>query len=121
MTRRLLTLGSVLSLLLCLAALGMWVRSYFVEDSLNFGFKGGRRHRLMMASGRVAEVASPDDHDYEGGIFWDTKSAAPSGILPLDYPTGAMQQIGFGYSRYQYIGFSRNAPLLTYRVICLPL
>ena len=41
MKRRLFTLTAILSLTLCLACLGLWVRSEFVVEYLHKGFAGG--------------------------------------------------------------------------------
>jgi hypothetical protein len=42
MTRRLLNLLTVLLLLQCVAAVALWVRSYWVQDTLRFAEHGLR-------------------------------------------------------------------------------
>ena len=57
MRRRLFTFCSALSLLLCLATCGMWVRSYGRDDSIERGF-GDKSWRVSSHSGSVTIQSS---------------------------------------------------------------
>src|SRR4051812_4669289 len=52
MLRRLLTLVSALSLVLCVAVAVLWVRSYRVTDAVEFA-RGGVRWRVASEAGRL--------------------------------------------------------------------
>jgi hypothetical protein len=81
--RRLFNLAAALSLMLCLAALGLWTRSHFRVDDISHT---GRWHvhnfvsirgRLVVQWGwsteDVLRTAAPRYRS--GGFFWDTSSA----------------------------------------------
>src|SRR4051812_22661794 len=57
MTRRLLNLLTALSLLLCVAAVALWVRSYFVEDGVQVTF----RSDMVSAYSSAGTIASAWD------------------------------------------------------------
>jgi hypothetical protein len=59
MIRRLLNLVTVWSLLLCVAAAGMWVRSYWALDTHTWQRAGGGKILCMSAEGGAAIVAWP--------------------------------------------------------------
>ena len=76
MTRRLLILLTVLSLLLCVAVVALWVRSYFVRDELfwaNLRLPGeayGRRS-LLVKSNHGALYVGRHKRSRSEGLFWD--------------------------------------------------
>ena len=82
LARRLFTLCSAVSLLLCAAVCVLWVRSYATTDHVVWG--DGRR-LLMSVSGRVVLVTSSPDIAYGG---------AP--------PAVGWSALGFGRHRRQY-------------------
>lgn len=117
MTRRLFTLGSVLSLLLCMAAVGMWVRSCFFHDIVIFGFAGGSRHIAFSCTGCMEEDTEIDQ-GYEGGVhrlFWRSSLDDYN-----DYPRGVFRWAGFAFGYFQYIGPERNALPVNNRVLAIP-
>jgi hypothetical protein len=52
MIRRLVTIGSALSLLMCIATVGLWRRSYSIEDFLAYdrGDRGGHMFRAWKSN-----------------------------------------------------------------------
>lgn len=87
MKRRLFTLASILSLLLCAATLALWVRTYHNSDELvwryGYGDSGGgvhfKRLSLVVVHGGIAVQ---ERYFVEGGHFldgWDPDWSAPPG------------------------------------------
>ena len=79
---RVLAALAFLSLLLCLATLGGWVRSYSTRDTFSFADRAGREHVIASGSGRI-EWALPPVADVERYVtvpYW--LPAAIFAILP---------------------------------------
>jgi hypothetical protein len=53
MLRRLLNIASIVCLVLCVALMGMWVRSYWRYDVFNTGFSGARNFVIHNCDGHV--------------------------------------------------------------------
>jgi hypothetical protein len=66
MKRRLLNLLSLLSLLLCVAVAGLWVRSYAVVDEVRVGYWNYRPHPRYP---QVAVASSASVRRWRGGSF----------------------------------------------------
>jgi hypothetical protein len=118
MTRRLFTLGSVFSLLLCIAAAGLWVRGYFVRDSLTFQGIGRDRNLLSSAHGEMLAVTSFDD-PFEGGVRW-YRDDLDDGIGDWLLPSAVVRRAGFAYSHFQTISLARNATPVNCRAVAMP-
>ena len=82
MKRRVLNLLAVVSLLLCMAAIAMWVRSYFLLDDVchigrwhihNFSSLRGRGF-IQWGWSREDELKSATGRYAGGGFFWDSSS-----------------------------------------------
>ena len=114
MPRRVLgTLASV-ALLLCAAAVVLWVRSYRVSDYLTnsrYAFTGNRvetrQRTVLVGAGNVAFVAEsatlrgrfaePDPNPRQRGWRWDTEGTQPPGsILLLGRAPSPWNRAGFG-------------------------
>ena len=88
MKRRLFTILSALSLLLCVAVCVMWVRSYWVADTLSFRYREGTPTRwFFVTSGRGrAGIASywfnypwqPTPEWAHGRVGWRTAPVKPA-------------------------------------------
>jgi hypothetical protein len=103
MLRRLLNIASIVCLVLCVALMGLWVRSYYVCDMLSRHFNDTQVIGVYSIPGRLAwrrwNVAPPPDPtqrqpaDY---YFWSLASHRsgymPSPALPS---SGILQQFGF--------------------------
>src|SRR6478735_5738777 len=97
MRRRFFTFFSALSLLLCAAMFGLWVRSYYIVDTLHWdrvwdgeGKYDLQRLRMVAADGRFSvwsrfsysranwiNRAGITEDDFSPGIWW-TKASAQS-------------------------------------------
>jgi hypothetical protein len=81
---RLFILISVLSLLLCHATVGMWVRSYHTQDNLCYRTRSSRILAVRSESGRliVETIRQRFDPEYVVGLWhysepWDVASTWP--------------------------------------------
>src|SRR5215510_12949668 len=74
-TRRLLTAATILSLLLCLATVGLWVRSYWRQDLLQYSNPYGPLWKTPWVGlrGAFGEVlfAYSLDHVSDPWVMWD--------------------------------------------------
>ena len=117
MKRRLLNFVTALSLLLCVAATALWLRSYRAEEvvAYRFGSETGRWRlvSLKTAGGRfVFEYTKPVP--YPGGVGWGAPWAGPE-VLPRKgsvrsrpLAPGAYQTMFFLYrlsAKWQGLGF----------------
>jgi hypothetical protein len=98
MTRRLLTLASLLSLVLCLATAALWVRSYWVGDSISH-VNAYSLWSLESSLGRIQcwHMRSADGR-FEGSGLWRTSGppqelAASQNIFPT-----VKTRLGFAYA-----------------------
>ena len=90
MRRRPFTVLAMLSLVLCVAMLALWVRSYFARDAFGIWFTGpsaprGRVAGLISTDGSVS-IASVIEGRPPYGVIWSTK--------PRDRIAG---ELGFGW------------------------
>jgi hypothetical protein len=79
---RMFALVASLSLILCLATLAGWVRSYATRDTLTFADRAGREHVVSSGSGRIEWILPPigDVERYVTIPYW--LPAAITAILP---------------------------------------
>ena len=98
MKRRLFNLVTALSLLVCVAVVALWVRSYFVRDMLYVPF-GGRTAVIQSASGQLFTIvmrlsdearwsrypeSTPSVPSRAGALLrvsWDVRAGLPSNYL----------------------------------------
>ena len=114
MRRRLFTLLSWLSLLLFVAVLVLWVRSYFASDHVTYAYfrarQDGRLYRRVdcqagrggvliryMRSDSPLQGAAPDH------VGWSGESSAPTKVT-----AGSGHYAGFGYNSYNSPPFYRD-------------
>src|SRR4051812_42232084 len=105
--RRLFASVSVLSLILCLATVGLWVRSYYTSDVWNKLLPGARTLQLYTEPGRISAVRARIPNDTVRGNRWDhyTHSALPSAA-----PTFVLERTGNGGSGLAIPGWSLVVP-----------
>jgi hypothetical protein len=88
----------VLSLLLCIAAAGLWVHSYFTGDSLNWAIERMKGHRFEYRNLAVYSVRGGVWFNY--GYYGRELSAAEAAAQRTrDYPLGASE---FDYPVYPH-------------------
>ena len=70
---------TALSFLLCLATLALWVRSYWVRDTVGFGWAGGNCHVAQSILGRL-HVLTTLGGGYVGGTTYEADRLSPQAI-----------------------------------------
>jgi hypothetical protein len=100
LARRLFRLCSAVSLLLCVAACVLWVRSYWVADTLEFG---GRKTTVTLTCSRGlwqlyrTTILKPSAWNKPGGLAHTTERP-PTGLeVPHIPPMRLPERLGFGY------------------------
>lgn len=126
MTRRLLNLLTILSLVLCTAAVAMWVRSYFVRNIVTFGRAGGNGHVAQSILGNI-HVLSNLDGGYGGGASRSADRLASAAIWNggmSGYPPAVESKLGFVWQHYTLYHFVRTSPAQTlvsrHRLVVVP-
>jgi hypothetical protein len=125
--RLLLTAPCALSLLLCLASLAIWIRSYFIRDLFAFGRPGGNCHIAQSIRGRL-HLLSNLDGGCSGGYSYRADKLAPNAIWNggmSSYPVTPEWRLGFIYQTYTRTHFLFSvAPSTTlasrHRLIVIP-
>jgi hypothetical protein len=115
LARRLFTLCSAASLLLCVAACALWVRSYRVAELLTHrathgGATGFTERSLMLARGtaELGQFSSGGTLPARAALgFTRERFAASSVRLPRDT---LAQRVGFGFRRLGTRGWSLSVP-----------
>ena len=121
MKRRLFAILSTLSLLLCVAVVVLWVRSYWAMDSLDyrsgrFGLYLDSTRGLICVLQRGFPYAPenlPDGWNFSSWS-WDSPSSRSS-LDPREYGDSFWARIGFSYD-----GLSRNERLGDFRSMSVP-
>jgi len=93
---------TALSLLLCLATMALWLRSYWVRDTVSFGWAGGNCHYAQSILGRLHVLTSLGG-GYEGGTTYDADRLSPDAIWSggvSGYPPEAHWRLGFIWQTY---------------------
>src|SRR5688572_26893173 len=75
--RRLFASVSVLSLILCLATVGLWVRSYRVNDSVYYTSHGTTRLELWLNPGKLSAFLGHERFSIAHPDGWTHHSFAP--------------------------------------------
>ena len=99
--RRLVTLCSIVSLLLCVAACTLWVRSYFVRDVVEYDAPA-RWDIVTSSRGRIGVLFQPGTlagHDVLGGTFARATHHAPGDISAAGIGDPTFHRLGFSLVR----------------------
>jgi hypothetical protein len=125
MIRRLFTFFSVLSLLLCLATIVLWLRSYRVRDMVSFAKAGGNSHMAQSILGRVHVQTTFGNST--GGFHYAADRLSPQAIWNggmSRYPVNTEWHFGFvwqSYSRRHMPLWGNATNLITrHRLIVVP-
>jgi hypothetical protein len=94
--RRLLTLAAVVSLLLCVATVWLWVRSYFVGDIVHLDRIDGTGRILSIGRGVVQFAMVPASPAGTKSFVWLT---GPDPVAPRLPRSAPLAVAGFGYAR----------------------
>jgi hypothetical protein len=102
---------TALSLLLCLAVVALWVRSYRVRDLIAYGPAGGNNHIAQSILGRL-HVLSDRDGGSTGGASYRADRLSPQAIWNggmSDYPLDVRWRLGVVWQTYTrtHIGFGQ--------------
>jgi len=95
--RRLFAIVSVLSLILCLATVGLWVRSYWVRDHWQWSSSSGLSLQLYSDPGRISVVVGFSREHRNRSTTWHytsrTAQRALNRLRPaLDQPGRALDR-----------------------------
>jgi hypothetical protein len=114
---------SALSLLLCLATLGLWLRSYRVRDTVGFGWAGGDCHVAQSILGRL-HVLTNLDGGCLGGTTYGADRLSPQALWHggmSSYPVRARWRMGCIWQTYSRFHMGLGRPYTsTHRLIVVP-
>lgn len=108
---------AALSLLLCLAALGLWLRSYRVRDTIGFGWRGGNCHVTQSILGRL-HLLTTLGGGCAGGASYAADRMPPRAIWHggmSGYPPRVRWRLGFVWQTYEQGDFGGGRPFSTSR------
>jgi hypothetical protein len=114
---------TALSLLLCLAPLALWVRSYWVRDTIGFGWAGGNCHVAQSILGRL-HVLTTLGGGCSGGASYGADRLSPQAIWSggmSGYPTAVRWLCGFVCQMYDrtHMGMGQIYRM-SYRLVVVP-
>jgi hypothetical protein len=114
---------AALSLLLCLATLVIWVRSYWVRDTVGFGWAGGNCHVSQSILGRL-HVVTILGGGCNGGATYQADHLSPDAIWNggmSGYPLRVQWWLGFVWQTHSRTHMGMGQPYTTtYRLIVVP-
>ena len=117
--------AAAMSLLLCLATLAIWVRSYWVRDTLGFGWNEGNCHVAQSILGRV-QVLTRLGGGCQGGATYSADRLSPNalwhgGMSGYPQPAEIRWRLGFVWQSYFKSHFAGGDPFVTSnRLIVVP-
>ena len=94
--------AAAMSLLLCLATLALWLRSYWDRDVVAFGRKGGDCHAVQSILGRL-HVLTDLGGGCAGGAWYSADRLSPDAVWHggmSGYPPAARWRLGFVWQTY---------------------
>jgi hypothetical protein len=114
---------TALSLLLCLATAGLWLRSYWVRDTVGFGWAGGNCHISQSILGRLHVLTSLGGGCL-GGTTYGADRLSPQALWHggmSGYPPVARWRLGFIWQTYDksHMGWGQIY-WSSYRLIVVP-
>ena len=126
MRRRVSAILSAFSLVLCVAATALWVRSYYVRDIVAIGLKGGHSHIAQSILGRL-HIQSALSGKSSGGFSHTSDRLSPEAVWHggmSSYPLVVRWRLGFvfqTYTRYR-MGFEQPSGgfVTRHRLIIIP-
>ena len=115
---------TALSMLLCLATMAFWVRSYWVRDTVGFGWAGGNCHVAQSILGRL-HVLTNLGGGCSGGTTYAADRLSPQAIWNggmSSYPLRVEWRLGFVWQTYQstHMGMMGDIYTLSERLIVVP-
>jgi hypothetical protein len=114
---------AAVSLLLCLATVALWLRSYRVRDMVSFGWAGGNCHTAQSILGRL-HVLSHLDGGCSGGASYRADRLSPQAIWNggmSHYPLQARWRLGFVWQSYSLFHMGMGQPHTTSnRLVVVP-
>jgi hypothetical protein len=116
---------SALSLLLCLSTVALWFRSYWVRDTLGFGWAGANCHTAQSILGRLHVLTSLGG-GCSGGATYGADRLSPQAIWSggmSGYPQDAdvRWRLGFVCQSYDRIHMGMGqAYRASYRLVVVP-
>jgi hypothetical protein len=127
MRRRLFTLGALISLLLCVATVALWVRSYWYSDSYDFGRDGGSSHDLRSLLGNVHLVSDFGTRRVGGESHFSSERLSPQAVWHggrSGYPPQPHWHFGCiwqNYARYHMaFAYGGSGTMTQHRLIVVP-
>ena len=105
---------AAMSLLLCLATLALWLRSYRTRDVVAFGWKGGDSHLVQSIQGRF-HLISHLGGGYTGGMSYQadrisSRALWNGGMSGYPRPADIRWRLGFVWQSYRRSHFAGAAP-----------
>lgn len=117
--------AAAMSLLLCLATLGAWLRSCWVRDTMGFGWKGGNCHVVQSIFGRV-HMLTHLGGGCAGGASYSadrlgSRSLWNGGMSGYPRPADIRWRLGFVWQSYRRGHFAGSGSFVTSnRLIVVP-
>lgn len=114
---------TALSMLLCLATMALWLRSYRVRDTVGFGWAGGNCHTAQSILGRL-HVQTSLGGGCSGGTRYGADRLSPEATWSggmSGYPRVVRWRLGFVWQTYGQGHMGMGAVYhMSYRLIVVP-
>ena len=114
---------TVLSLLLCIASVALWLRSYWVRDLFCYARAGGNDHTVQSILGRL-HILTSFAAAHDGWASYKCDRLSPQAIWNggmSSYPHDVQWRLGFVWQTYEYTGFPMGEVFtISQRLIVVP-